>query len=184
MMIETFHETVTDVRWYAVQSRPRQEQRAASNLVSSGLTTFLPMIRQVTRRGAPSTEPLFPSYLFVQCDIYASAHSIRYTRGVAKVLSTSGGPAPIDDSIVESIRGRMGKDGFVQLADTLTAGDSVQIMCGPLKGLTGIFQSAMSGTERVMLLLESVQSQIRVMVDTASIRKVDRPPQLATMATT
>lgn len=151
-------------RWYAVQARPKQETRAAMNLLSSGLTTFLPLIRQ-------GKQPLFPRYLFVRCDIAQFVQRIRYTRGVVKVLGTSDGPIALDDAIIESIQQRIGDDGFVHLTDFLEPGDAVEITDGPLKGLVGIFHAATPAAERVILLLNAMNSQMRVMVDASAINR-------------
>jgi transcriptional antiterminator RfaH len=159
--------------WYAVQAHNKQELRAASNLVSSGLTTFLPLVRLPRRSGAGAggPVPLFPRYLFVQCDLASSAQRIRYTRGVVKLLGTLEGPTAIDDAIIQSIRDRIGDDGFVELSDSFTDGDSVEVTSGPLKGFVGIFHSATSAAQRVVFLLGAVNSQVRVLVDTAVVRR-------------
>jgi transcriptional antiterminator RfaH len=161
-------------RWYAVQARIKQEQRAAINLMSCGVTTFLPMVRQARQTGSVpfAAAPLFPRYLFVRCEIVRSARKIQYTRGVARMLGTSEGPTPVDDTIIESIRNRIGKDGFVQLTDDLKTGDPVEIMSGPLRGFVGIFHSVTPAAQRVVLLLNAVTSQMRVSVDSNIVRKL------------
>jgi transcriptional antiterminator RfaH len=162
-------------RWYAVQARPKQEERAAANLLTAGVTTFLPMIRQAWRTRSASAvgkAPLFPRYLFVQCDIGHLARKIRYTRGVAKVLGTLDGPTPVDDAIIASIRSRIGEDGYVQLTPTLEPGDPVEVMAGPLRGFVGIFHAGTPATQRVVLLLHAMNSQMRVVVDSNIIRRV------------
>src|SRR5207237_9948283 len=105
-----------DPRWYAVQSRPKQEDRAATNLAVMGLTTLVPKVRQPRSRGAGcGVAPLFPRYFFVYCRLASTLPKIRYARGVAKILGTSEGPTPIDDAIIEAIQSRIGPDGFVEL---------------------------------------------------------------------
>jgi transcriptional antiterminator RfaH len=163
----------TESRWYAVQARPKQEQRAALNLVSSGLTTFLPMVRQVRRTRPGGPVPLFPRYLFVQCDIASTAgQRIRFTRGVVKLLGTGEGPTAIDDTIIQSIRNRIGTDGCVELSDMLADGDAVEVTSGPLKGFVGIFHSTTSAAQRVVLLMSAVNNQMRVLVETAVVKRL------------
>jgi transcriptional antiterminator RfaH len=165
-----------DSRWYAVQTRPKQEERAAMNLRGSGLTTFLPMIRPKRREHSPAlaAAPLFPRYLFVRCDIAHCSSRIRYTRGVAKVLGTSEGPTPLDDSVIQSIQSRLGDDGYVKLMEpeALHEGDPVEIMDGPLNGLVGIFHSATTATHRVVLLLNAMNNQMRVVVDSMVVKRL------------
>lgn len=172
-MMDTLQARPTVERyWYAVQARPKQEQRAAMNLASSGVTTFLPMLRELHTNGRVGTAPLFPRYLFARCDGVESLPRIRYTRGVAKVLGTGDGPTAVDDAIIESIRDRVGADGFVELTQSLEAGDRVEITTGPLKGLVGIFDSSTSACQRVVLLLNAVSVQMRVQVDTSVVRRM------------
>jgi len=161
-----------DLHWYAVQTRPKQEQRTAANLRSSLLTTLLPMVRLPRRNGRIATAPLFPCYLFVQCDISRWAQRIRYTRGVAKMLGTRDGPSAIDDTILGCIQERIGSDGFVELIDPMSIGDPVEIMSGPLKGLIGVFHSTTSAAERVVLLLNAANGQMRALVNADEVRKV------------
>jgi transcriptional antiterminator RfaH len=169
-------ELMLDSRWYAVQTHPKQEERAALNLRGSGLTTFLPMIRQPRKAHAASTAPapLFPCYLFVRCDIAQWATRIRYTRGVARVLGTSVGPTPLDDEVIESIQDRLDEGGFVRLIEPepLHEGDPVEITDGPLSGFVGIFHSAATATERVVLLLNAMHNQMRVVVDSMVVKRL------------
>jgi transcriptional antiterminator RfaH len=158
-------------RWYAVQARPKQERRAALNLDSSDLVTFLPMVREVRRVGHPLTAPLFPGYLFVHCDIGSCVQRIRYTRGVAKVVGTGEGPTALDDAIIDCIQSRVGKDGFVELIDVLEHGDSVEIAAGPLKGLIGVFHSATSAAQRVTLLLTVAHTPMRIVLESESVKR-------------
>ena len=59
-------------KWYVVQTRPHQEQRAEVNLARQGYRVWLPVTER-SRRQAKRIEtgyaPLFPQYLFVQLDI-------------------------------------------------------------------------------------------------------------------
>jgi transcriptional antiterminator RfaH len=165
-----------DSRWYAVQTRPKQEERATLNLRGSGLTTFLPMIRQPRKAhsAASAPAPLFPRYLFVRCDIAQHASRIRYTRGVTRVLGTSAGPTPLDDEVIESIQRRLDDGGYVRLIEPepLHAGDPVEITDGPLSGFVGIFHSATTATERVVLLLNAMNNQMRVVVDSMVVKRL------------
>ncbi len=164
-------ESTSDVGWYAVLARPKQEQRAAMNLLSSGVTTFLPVIRHTTPTGSISPAPLFPQYLFVRCDIFQWARKIQYTRGVARVLGTSDGPTPIADEIIDVIQDRVDDNGFVELTEAFKVGDAVEVTAGPLKGLVGVFHAATSGAQRVVLLLNAVNGQMRATVDTMAVRR-------------
>lgn len=170
---------VDDVaRWYVVQTKPKQEARAADNLVAWGVETFLPRIRDRVRDASafvPSTRamPMFPSYLFVRFELARMAQKVRYTRGVTKILGIDAQPTPVDDGFVDLIRERVGDDDCVKLlAPPLKAGDRVRIVVGPLCDLIGIFEETSSAAQRVSVLLVAINTQMRVTIDAAFVEKL------------
>jgi transcriptional antiterminator RfaH len=156
--------------WWAVQCKPRQESRAQANLETSGVRTFLPLARhdapdRAKRGAAAKIEPLFPRYLFARCDAPGMAHRIRFARGVTKILGIQNRPTAVDDSIIASIQQRVGEDGCVPLAPAFQQGDPVRVVAGPLKDFVGVFESSVTGTDRVRLLVAALHGQIHAVVD-------------------
>jgi transcriptional antiterminator RfaH len=163
-------------QWHAVQTRPRQEQRAEANLAAWGVETLLPMIRGRARtprsRVTQEGDALFPSYLFARFDAPTMAAKIRYTRGVAKILGASEHPSVVDDSIIAEIRTRIGNDGYVRLVSPLTPGDPVRITNGVLRDFVGVFEASLEPSHRLRLLLSAVHGQVRVTIDEGWVEKV------------
>jgi transcriptional antiterminator RfaH len=160
-------------KWYAIQSKPRQEERAARDLLAWGVEAFLPRIRGSISRRSPSSrrsQPLFTGYLFARFDEARMFGKIKYTRGVARVLGTELGPTPVDESIIALIRARVGADGLVHLS--IQPGEQVCITDGPLKGFVGVFSSSLTSRERVEILLTAVHSPIKVIVGRDCIERV------------
>jgi transcriptional antiterminator RfaH len=159
--------------WYAVRTKTCQEQRVEANLRNLGVRTLLPKLRRTdtrsNRRGS-RIEPLFPGYIFVQCDIGASAHKIGYTRGVKYLLGDSTGPVSIDDEVIDLIASRVGEDGLVTIAPSFKVGDAVRVQSGPLQDLVGVFQAQLTPSERVVILLRTVSSYFRVILDASSLQ--------------
>ena len=55
--------------WYAVHTKPKQENRALENLQNQGFECFLPLLEvEKIRRGKVQkvVEPMFSRYLFIQ----------------------------------------------------------------------------------------------------------------------
>ena len=97
-----------DLCWYAIHTKPREEDRALSNLMAWHVETFAPKIRQSQRsqlKGKPaySVRPLFPNYIFARFQLI-NLHKIRFTRGVQNVVGFGGQVAPVDDAAIELIR--------------------------------------------------------------------------------
>jgi transcriptional antiterminator RfaH len=158
--------------WYAVKSKPRQEARAEANLSRLGVHTFLPRETRPTRsRSQPTNAPLFPGYLFVRCDIAATFHKIVYTRGVSKVLGDGYAASPIHDEIIDMIRTRMTTTADADPICTFARGEAVRVTAGPLEDLVGIFEANVKPAERVAILLRTVNSYMRVVVDPAVLQR-------------
>ncbi len=75
------------MHWYAIHSKPRQEERALENLERQGFQAWLPMLTvEKFRRGklAKVVEPMFSRYLFIRLDTEQTNWSpIRSTLGVS-----------------------------------------------------------------------------------------------------
>ncbi len=56
--------------------------------------------------------------------------------------------------------------------DEFREGDVVEVVHGPLAGLSGIFERPLKGNERVLLLLDAMTYQARAVVERASLTKV------------
>jgi len=154
----------TGLRWYAIKTKPREEDRADGNLKAWGVETFAPRIKegrvnQFTNRLAFVNKPLFPGYIFARFDVDSSLHKIKGTRGIQTVVGFGEGPLPVDDQIIDLIRSRTNQAGIVQLQEDFTPGGELTIKDGPLKGLVGVLERKMKDTERVMLLLTCVNYQ-------------------------
>jgi transcription antitermination factor NusG len=92
-------------RWYMLQTKPHQETRVLAALRREHYTSLLPMLRADNGRQVSSnTEPLFPRYLFVQCDNAGSAlASVRRIEGVTGFLRLHGEYATVPDNLVAAL---------------------------------------------------------------------------------
>jgi transcriptional antiterminator RfaH len=155
--------------WYAVQTKPGREEQAASNISRLGLDVFLPRIkRRKLNLGRSQThiKPLFPGYLFAHFSPLPYLHSIRYARGVNRVVCAGDMPIPLGTEIISAIKSKVGKDVFVSLGPgPFMTGDRVIINDGPLQGLSGVFERELSGRERAVVLLKTVDYQARVFIE-------------------
>jgi transcriptional antiterminator RfaH len=161
--------TARDERqWFAIRARPGAEAAAESNLRSLPIETLLPLARRsvhhATRTRRMVLRPLFPGYLFGRFCPAASLRAVSYSRGVFCVVGGRGRPWPVDDAIIADIRERIGPEGCVELGERpLVVGDPVRIIAGPLSGWAGVFGSQLSDSQRVVILIETLQ-QGRVVI--------------------
>ncbi|KAA6182309.1 transcription/translation regulatory transformer protein RfaH [Thiohalocapsa marina] len=165
-------ETLCEPRWYLVQTRPRQAERAEWNLGQQGYQVFHPRLRvERLRRGrrCQVEASLFPNYLFVRLQRWVDNwYPLRSTRGVARLVSFGAEPAPVPDALIEQLRCRIGQ---IPSPPALCPGEAVVIEDGPFRGLDAIFQ-AYDGEQRVLLLIELLRRQVRVKLPLGDIRRV------------
>ena len=164
------------LRWYAIHTHHRQEDRAETNLRAWKIETFLPRLRKrryIQYRVSPIhlTESLFPQYIFARFNADKLFRKIRLTRGVHSVVNFGGDPVPIDDEIIAVLRAQVREDGFVRIEEKLSSGDKVIIKDGPLKNIAAIFDREIEGTERVMVLLAAISYQGRAVIERDLVKK-------------
>ena len=156
--------------WYAVQTKPREEDRADYNVRAWGVETFAPRIkerrlRSLSNQPGYAIKPLFPRYIFARFNADEQLHKICYTRGVYSVVFCGERPARVDDDTVMMIQSRIGKDGFVTLTEELQPGAPVTIKDGAFRGLNGIFVRELSDSDRVSILLTNLTYQAHITID-------------------
>lgn len=168
----------TNSHWYAIHTHLNQEHRTEANLTAWHVETFFPKIKEHRRNqfsGALTslTKPFFPRYIFARFDVDQLLHKVVFTRGVQSVVSFGGSPTPVEDEIIEFFQMRTDEDGFVRLGEEdLKPGDRVMMKGGLLNSLIGIFEREMNDSERVMILLQTINFQGHIIVERSSIQKV------------
>jgi len=163
--------------WYAIHTNPKQERRATDNLRAWGVETLSPQIRvprlnQFTGATTDVISPLYPSYIFAYFNAAWSLHKIQFTRGVNSVVSFNSIPTPVDDRIIDIIKAQMDDEGFVQIGEELRYGDKVIVKQGPFRSLVGTFESKLDGSERVKLLLTTINYQGHMLIDRRLVKKI------------
>jgi len=159
--------------WYLIHCKPREDARALEHLERQRFECYRPA-RQVERlrggRRYTAKEPLFPRYLFIRLDcVNDNWYPIRSTRGVHQIVRFNADPLPVRDEIIEGIRTRLAirpvKDPYLQ------PGERVRITEGAFSQLEAIFL-ANDGTERVVLLLNILQSNQHLSFPIESVQKL------------
>lgn len=162
--------------WYAIYTKPNQEDIVAYHLSRLELEVLNPKQKRekiVWGQVKVAVRPLFPCYLFAKFSPAKYLHTIRYTRGVRKVLQFGGTLLSVDEAIIQSIQRRLNPDGFVELQRTsLATGDCVSVDGGPFSGLHGIFSSAMNDSNRVVVLLDMLGYSVQVVMDKNVLKAV------------
>jgi len=156
-------------KWYILNTRPKKESQVERLFEEGGFEVYNPKYKSDNR-----IHPFFPGYQFILFDYPTQYKMVKYTRGVKRIVGNDEGPIPIGPEIIEAVRSRE-INGFVELEKYGTApkiGDEIEVAEGALKGLRGIFKKEVGGSDRVLILLNYVSYQAKMIVDKKKVKKV------------
>jgi len=164
------------VDWFLLQTKSREELRAAENLARQEVESFCPMIRvEKIARGKriEAVEVLFPGYLFVQLgESSVSATSIRSTRGVSHFVSSGGRPIKVPSDLIDQLRRRVAADEDQVLSSLPKAGEKMNIIEGPFRGLDAVFHQP-DGNNRALVLVTMLNQQVKASISFSSLSAVN-----------
>lgn len=164
------------LNWYALRSKPRKEDALWRQVRERGFEVFYPRLRvNPVNPRASKIRPYFPGYMFVQANLEEVGISIfqwmPYSIGL---VSFGGEPSIVPEGLLKAIEARVAQIARAggEFYDGLQQGDTVLIQAGPFAGYQAIFDTRISGTERVRVLLEFLSNR-RVPVELA-VHQVQR----------
>jgi transcription elongation factor/antiterminator RfaH len=166
--------------WYALQSKPQQENFLWGQLCMRNIDAYYPRIRvQTVNPRSKKIKPYFPGYMFVNVDFdQVGISTIQWMPGVARVLSFGNECAPIPDQLIQAVRGRVDKINASdsEMFANLRQGDIVVLRSGAFAGYEAIFDARLPGHDRVRVLLNLLENrQFRMVVPTGQISHVIQP---------
>lgn len=165
--------TDSEVCWFLVHTKPRQEDIALENLERQGFSCYLPrmQVEKILRQRAQVvTEPMFPRYLFVKLDTSMNGPSwspIRSTMGVSRLVRFGTQPAQVNETLIDVLRIR---EGALMPETLFHPGEAVTITNGPFAGIDAVYQTR-DPELRSMILLEILSKPVQLSIDTAALRK-------------
>lgn len=156
--------------WYAVWTRSHCEQLVRDQLLTKGLSVFLPQIETWSKRRNVKQLirlPMFPGYLFVRNAAERRAHlEIIKTRGVVRLLGEGWDrlvPVPAEEM-----------EAIARLAATrvrafphpyLQCGQRARVVAGPLAGIEGILVERRPSQGVLVLSVHMLQRSVAILVD-------------------
>ena len=167
-------------QWYALQSKPQQENFLWGQLCMRNIDAYYPRIRvQTVNPRSKKIKPYFPGYMFVNADLdQVGVSTIQWMPGVARMLSFGNEFAPIPDHLMQAIRERVDtiNASDSEMFASLKQGDIVVLRSGVFAGYEAIFDTRLPGHDRVRVLLNLLENrQLRMVVPTGQISHVIQP---------
>jgi transcriptional antiterminator RfaH len=113
-------------------------------------------VNPVNPRSA-KVRPYFPNYLFVHVDIdEVGINTFKWMPYAQGLVSFDENPASVPDPVIEKLKRTIqtiNSKGGLKF-DEIKPGDIVQVIGGPFEGYEGIFDTRISGTDRIKILLQ------------------------------
>ena len=154
--------------WYAVTTRSQHERLVAKQLEIQGITTLLPVIKEIHRwsdRRKIVEMPMFRGYLFVRCCMSpVFRRAILFARGAVNFVTMQGNPVPIPDLQIESIRKALTNEGTCFAHRFLKIGQHVRVRGGALDGVEGILIS-LQNDRCVVISVDAIQRSLAVRIE-------------------
>ena len=153
-------------KWIAVYTRPRHEKTVAQELISKGFETYLPILRKRRKwshRKKWVEFPMFRAYVFTHIT-FNQVLPVLETIGVVKIIKFGNKPAVVRDEHIEGIK-LMIEGGYnPQTTDYFLRGDQVEVLDGPLKGITGDV-IRLDGNDRLVIRIDAIQHSVSVKIE-------------------
>jgi transcription elongation factor/antiterminator RfaH len=149
--------------WYLLHTKPYKEEFLWSAMQARNIDCFYPRLHVQPKNPRSKTiRPYFPGYLFVKIEpVSQLANELRWFPGVLNWVYFGNEPASVPDFIVNDIRKHVDGLNSTRMVshNNVEKGTSIRVVDGAFAGYEGIFESHLSGSERVTVLLRLVHSQ-------------------------
>ena len=160
-----------DAAWFAVWTRSRHEAAVRGHLAGMGIESFLPTIPRWSRwkdRRKRIDWPLFQGYCFARLHP-DQFRSVRTCAGIAGLVAFEGRAASIPDSEIDAIRVLVTSDLQYDPCPLLPEGSRVEVVSGPLQGVTGRLVRK-GARARLVLAVDLIGQGVSVEVDAADVQ--------------
>lgn len=174
LISDTVHPGVElELPWFALRVRSNYERVAALHLRQRGFEEFSPTYkteRQWSDRKKQIDAFLFPGYVF--CRLNPNDRlPVLSVPGAVGLVGFGKGPAAIPENEIAAVRRMVGSGLLVAPWPFLSAGQTVWIERGPLRGVEGILKEVKK-TFRLVVSVHLLQRSVSVEIDRSWVRPV------------
>lgn len=150
--------------WLLLHSKPHKEDFLWSELLARQIDGYYPtvQVKPVNPRSR-KWQPYFPGYLFVNVELESDQYKeLPWLPGTNGWVHFGEEPATVPEPIINGIKrhvDELNARGGLGVSDKIGRGELVEIVDGPFAHYEAIFDTSISGSERVRVLLMLVKSQ-------------------------
>lgn len=168
--------------WFAIYCKHKHERVVHDTLTMKGINSYLAEYETRAQWGTrlrKTRKNLLPGYVLLQMPAQDSAMylSVLQTHGVVKFV---GKPWPQLSAIpveqIDSVKLLLGSQKYFEETAYFRAGEAVEVIAGPLAGLTGSVIDSTSRRSRVSISIDLLQRSVAVELDSALLRRLQALP--------
>ncbi len=161
--------------WYVIYTRSKQEKILAEQLEEAGYDIYLPLLKKQSAwsdRKKTIEVPLFNSYVFIRG--VNEKMRMKEFRSFVAFLQYNNKPAVVRQHEIDTLKSiiRHGYDvGEAGDLNEFKQGNRVQVIAGPLKGMSGELISV-EDTDWFLLDFEDMGSSLQVKIPPKQLKKI------------
>ncbi len=161
--------------WYVIQTVPRSEHQAATEIRELGWEVFFPCTSSSDLRARRPQKPLFPGYLFVKCSLTVETRSLMsQARHVAGWVHFEHTIIDVPDEIIRELQCRLEAMNRNHGAWTqFQVGQAVYVTSQWFEGLAEVADDSVSAQGRIKVFLEFMGRLVHAQVPWADLRSVE-----------
>jgi transcription antitermination factor NusG len=171
---QTIKRSIFIPKWYAVYTRHCHEKKVFEQLQQMEIEAYLPLlttIRQWKDRKKKVSLPLFSCYVFVNITD-KKYYDVLNIPGVVRFITFEGKAVAIPEKQIRIVKNLLKQDiEVVEVQNDLYKGAKVEIIAGPLTGISGEL-IYFAGKKRVFIRLREIQKSMVASVPTHLLRLV------------
>ena len=164
--------------WFALQTRPRNEQKVGNVLRQKGYECLTPTYRQKRKWSDRTVEidlPLFPMYVFCRLSPSVLGKAVS-TSGVVKIVGFNGKPAEVAVEEINALQLLMQSNLLREPWKYLSHGTQVLVETGPLAGVQGVICPSENG-RRLIISITLLQRSVAIQLDEDTVISVTADPR-------
>jgi transcriptional antiterminator RfaH len=162
-------------QWYVVRTRPNAEQAASLGLERSGFRVFSPQVRAWISALSQRRLPLFPGYLFLQCDLEEQGWPSLDRQPHILGLVRFGGVTPaVPDDVIGDLDRRVREiNGGGELWSRYRPGDRVRVRLGSVESLAEVVTKPKSADAKLRVLMEFLGRRVHAEIACEYVRPIE-----------
>jgi transcription antitermination factor NusG len=160
-------------KWRVIYTKPRHEKKLAKYSMEKGVSYYLPLVESVRSyadRKISFWKPLFPSYIFVRCDLIQK-HILQISGHVKMFIPVPNEQELIHDLYQIYLTLKTGEE--ILSHPYLESGMKVKITDGPFTGIYGYVEDA-SKKDIVILQIQILQKAVSVKVKSSFVQMLKK----------